>query len=84
VLEFNAAVNSLQSGVMDYLVRPFSRERLTEAVNRAFFAHKSRRAVTDMQRELDERCAQIAEALGDLEIHASASLEPMLAMPARA
>jgi response regulator RpfG family c-di-GMP phosphodiesterase len=80
VLEFNAAVNSLQSGVVDYLVKPFPRERLTEAVHRAFLAHKSRRAVADMQRELDERRAQIAEALGDLEMNASASLEAMLAM----
>jgi response regulator RpfG family c-di-GMP phosphodiesterase len=80
VLEFGAAVNSLQSGVLDYLVKPFTRERLTEAVNRAFFAHKSRRAVADMQRELDARRAQIAEALGDLELNAAASLEAMLAM----
>jgi response regulator RpfG family c-di-GMP phosphodiesterase len=80
VLEFDAAVHSLQSGVVDYLVKPFSRERLTEAVNRAFFAHKARRAVSDMQRELDERRAQIAEALGDLELNAAASLEAMLAM----
>jgi len=80
VLEFGAAVNSLQAGVVDYLVKPFSRERLTEAVKRAFFAHKSRRALTDMQRELDDRRAQIAEALGDLELNAAASLEAMLAM----
>ena len=80
VLEFNAAVNSLQAGVMDYLVKPFSRERLTEALNRAFFAHKARRAVDEMQRELDERRAQITEALGDLEMNAAASLEAMLAM----
>ena len=42
VLEFNAAVHSLQSGVMDYPVKPFSRERLTEAVSRAFLAHTRR------------------------------------------
>jgi response regulator RpfG family c-di-GMP phosphodiesterase len=80
VLEFNAAVNSLQSGVMDYLVKPFSRERLIEAVTRAFLAHQSRRAVNDMQRELDDRRAQIADALGELEMNAAASLEAMLAM----
>jgi len=80
VLEFSAAVNSLQAGVLDYLVKPFSRERLTEAVNRAFFAHKSRRALSDLQRELDQRRAQIAEALGDLELNSAASLEAMLAM----
>jgi response regulator RpfG family c-di-GMP phosphodiesterase len=80
VMEFNAAVNSLQNGVLDYLVKPFTRERLTDAVQRAFLMHKSRAAVADMQRELDERRAQIAEALGDLEMNASASLEAMLAM----
>jgi putative two-component system response regulator len=80
VLEFGAAVNSLQAGVVDYLVKPFSRERLTEAVNQAFFVHKSRHALANMQRELDERRAQIAEALGDLELNIAASLEAMLAM----
>jgi response regulator RpfG family c-di-GMP phosphodiesterase len=80
VLEFNAAVNSLQSGVVDYLVKPFSRERLIEAVTRAFLLHKSRREVADMQAELDQRRAQISEALGDLELNAAASLEAMLAM----
>jgi len=80
VMDFNAAVNSLQSGVLDYLVKPFTRERLTEAVHRALLMHESRRAVAHMQRELDERRAQIAEALGDLELNAAASLEAMLAM----
>jgi putative two-component system response regulator len=80
VLEFDAAVNSIQSGVMDYLVKPFSRERLTDAVKRAFLAHQARRAVNDMQRELDDRRAQIADALGELEMNAAASLEAMLAM----
>jgi response regulator RpfG family c-di-GMP phosphodiesterase len=80
VLEFGAAVHSLQSGVVDYLVKPFTRERLTEAVNRAFLAHKSRRALTNMQRELDQRRAEIADALDDLETNAAASVEAMLAM----
>jgi len=37
-------------------------------------------AVTDMQRELDERREQIAAALEDLEINAAASLGAMRAM----
>ena len=80
VLEFGAAVHSLQAGVVDYLVKPFKRERLTEAVNRAFFAHKSRAALSAMQHELDDRRTQIATALSELEMNASASLEAMLAM----
>ena len=80
VLEFGAAVNSLQSGVVDYLVKPFSRERLSEALNRGWYAHKSRSALDDLQRELDQRRAQITEALGDLELNVGASLEAMLAI----
>jgi hypothetical protein len=38
--------------------------------------HTSRRAVADMQRELDDRRAQI----GDVEMNAAASLEAMLAL----
>ncbi len=80
VLEFGAAVNSLQSGVVDYLVKPFSRERLSDALNRAWYAHKSRHALDELQHELDERRRQITEALGDLELNVSASLEAMLAI----
>lgn len=80
VLDFGAAVNSLQSGVVDYLVKPFSRERLSEALNRAWYANKSRLALEELQRELDERRTQITEALGDLELNVGASLEAMLAI----
>jgi response regulator RpfG family c-di-GMP phosphodiesterase len=80
VLEFDAAVNSLQSGVVDYLVKPFTRERLSEALNRAWYAYKSRQALDDLQRELDQRRAQINEALSELELNVGASLEAMLAI----
>jgi response regulator RpfG family c-di-GMP phosphodiesterase len=80
VLEFGAAVNSMQSGVVDYLTKPFSRERLSEALDRAWYAYTSRRALDDLQGELDQRRAQIAEALGDLELNVAASLEAMLAI----
>ena len=80
VLEFDAAVNSLQSGAVDYLVKPFSRERLSEALSRGWYAHKSRQALDELQKDLDQRRAQIDEALGDLELNVSASLEAMLAI----
>jgi response regulator RpfG family c-di-GMP phosphodiesterase len=80
VLEFGAAVNSMQSGVVDYLVKPFSRERLSEALNRAWYAYTSRQALDDLQRELDERRRQITDALGDLETNVAASLDAMLAI----
>lgn len=80
VLEFDAAVTSLQSGVVDYLVKPFSRDRLADAVRRALVLHTSRRAMAATQRELDERRAEIARALEELELNTAASLEAMLAM----
>lgn len=80
VNEFDAAVNSLQAGVVDYLVKPFVRERMVEALQRAFFAHKSRCALAAMDRELTRRRSQITEALAEIEMNSSASLEAMLSM----
>lgn len=80
VLDFDAAVNSLQSGAVDYLVKPFTRDRLNEALNRAWYAHKSHQALDDLQRELNQRREQINEALSDLELNVGASLEAMLAI----
>jgi response regulator RpfG family c-di-GMP phosphodiesterase len=80
VHEFDAAVHSMQAGVVDYLVKPFTRERMTEALNRAIFAHKSRHALAAMDEELVRRRAQIAEALAELELNASSSLEALLSI----
>ena len=80
VLEFDAAVNSMQSGVVDYLVKPFSRERLGDALNRAWYAYKSRQALDELQSELNQRRTQIDEALADLEVNVGASLDAMLAI----
>src|SRR5688500_10734118 len=78
VNEIDAAVMSMQAGVVDYLVKPFTRERMTEALQRAFFTHQSRRALSTMQRELEERRAQISDALAELELSAASSLEVMV------
>jgi response regulator RpfG family c-di-GMP phosphodiesterase len=80
VHEFDAAISSLQAGVVDYLAKPFTRERLLEALNRALMAHQSRHALAQMQRELEQRRAQITEAMAELELNTSSSLEAMLTM----
>ncbi len=80
VHEFDAAVRSLKSGVVDYLSKPYPRERFIEAYRRAFIAHHSRRALTVMHAELDQRHAQITEALAELELNVSSSLDAMLAI----
>lgn len=80
VHEFDAAVRSLKSGVVDYLTKPYPRERFIEAYRRAFIAHHSRRALTMMQRELEQRQTQITQALAELELNAASSLDAMLAI----
>ena len=80
VNEFDAAVTSLHAGVVDYLVKPFTRERLIQALNRALFAHKSRVALTAMDRELSARRAQITEAIAEMEVNSTGSLDAMLSM----
>jgi putative two-component system response regulator len=80
VHEFDAAVRSLKSGVVDYLTKPYPRERFIEAYRRAFIAHHSRRALTMMQAELEQRQAQITDALAELELNATSSLDAMLAI----
>jgi response regulator RpfG family c-di-GMP phosphodiesterase len=77
---FDAAVSGLQSGVIDYLVKPFTRERVLEALGRAALVHRSRREVAEMQGELDRRRTQISEAIAQLEVNGHSSLEAMLSM----
>jgi response regulator RpfG family c-di-GMP phosphodiesterase len=80
VHEFDAAVSGLQAGVIDYLVKPYTRERVVEALNRALLVHKSRREVAALQVELDRRRAQITEAFAQIEVNGQSSLEAMLSM----
>jgi response regulator RpfG family c-di-GMP phosphodiesterase len=81
VLEFSAAVNSLQSGVIDYLVKPFSRERLTEAVSRAFFAHTSRNAAASLEAKM--AMLRVRDAHSYDHAHRVAALSVNLAMALR-
>jgi response regulator RpfG family c-di-GMP phosphodiesterase len=80
VHEFDAAVHSLHARVVDYLTKPYSRERFNEAVKQAVVFHQARLANREMQRELDERRAQITEAMAELELNANSALDAMLAM----
>ena len=46
----------------------------------ALLVHASRRKLTGIQSELDERRAQISDALAEIELNATSALEAMLAM----
>lgn len=80
VHEFDTAIHSLQARVVDYLTKPFTRDRFVEALRRAFIIHQSRRAHREMLKELDDRRTQTTEALAELELNASSSVDAMLAM----
>lgn len=77
VHEFDAAVRSLETGAVAYLAKPFTRRQFSEALNRADVAHRSRRALAEMHKELERRRVQIKE---EIDLNASSSLDAMLAM----
>jgi response regulator RpfG family c-di-GMP phosphodiesterase len=52
---FDAALADLRAGVIDYIVKPFPRERMTVALDRAFAEHRARAATTTVLREIDGR-----------------------------
>lgn len=80
VHEFGVAVSSIQTGVVDYVQKPFTRERVVEALQRALLAHRFRRAVTASQRELEQQRARITAALAELEANAAHSIRAILTM----
>jgi putative nucleotidyltransferase with HDIG domain len=84
VHDVDAAVTSLRSGVVDYLVKPFGRDRLREALNRAIEFHRTsvdaRQWRQSLESELGARRKQLADALAEVEITSEAALNGMLAM----
>lgn len=63
VHELDAAVTSFQTGAVDYVTKPFTRERLSQAMQRAFFARVSQRELAVMQLELEARRARDIEVI---------------------
>jgi response regulator RpfG family c-di-GMP phosphodiesterase len=83
VQDVGSAVTSLRHGVIDYLMKPFGRDRLREAVQRGLEWHRA--AVEARQgRELrhveaQQRRDHLAQALASLRIDSRESLEGMVA-----
>ncbi len=80
VHEFDVAVTSMQAGVVDYVEKPFARERVSEALQRAAAAHRTRCAQAELRKELQTRNAQVAEALADVELKAATTVDALLAL----
>jgi response regulator RpfG family c-di-GMP phosphodiesterase len=84
VQDVSAAVESMRQGAVDYLTKPFGRDRLREAVLRGLEWHRSawdaRRWRDSLEQELDVRRARLRDAIGGLRIDSDESLDAMLAM----
>ncbi|PYR75521.1 MAG: hypothetical protein DMF86_15070 [Acidobacteria bacterium] len=84
VQDVASAVASLRQGVIDYLTKPFGRDRLREAVSRGLEWHRaareSRRWRESLEQELDQRRRRLIEAIAALRIDDDAALDALLSM----
>ena len=84
VHDVGAAVLSLRHGVIDYLTKPFGRDRLREAVMRGLDWHRaareSRRWREALEEEMQVRRQRLADALSALRIEDDATLDATLSM----
>src|SRR3954469_10882137 len=84
VQDVGSAVTSLRQGVIDYLTKPFGRDRLQESVLRGLewhkAAHNSRRWRESLQGEVDARQRRLSDALASLTIDSDAALDGLLSV----
>lgn len=84
VQDVGTAVESLRQGVVDYLTKPFGRDRLREAVSRGVEWHRaardSRRWRESLEGEMRVRHARLSSAIGALRIDSDEALDAMLSM----
>jgi putative two-component system response regulator len=82
VQDVGSAVTSLRQGVIDYLTKPFGRDRLRESVSRAFEWHKAARDSRlwreVLDGEVDARRARLSDALDASTIDSDAALDALL------
>ena len=84
VQDVGAAVESLRHGVVDYLTKPFGRDRLRDAVVRGYEWHRaaldSQRWRESLETETQRRHARLAAAIAALRIDSDEALDAMLSM----
>jgi response regulator RpfG family c-di-GMP phosphodiesterase len=82
VHDVGSAVTSLRQGVIDYLTKPFGRERLRESVSRGLEWHKaareSRRWRETLDGEMERKRQRLGSALSSLTIDSDESLDGLL------
>jgi cyclic di-GMP phosphodiesterase len=82
--DLGPAVASLRQGVVDYLMKPFGRDRLREAVWRGMEWHtsefESRRLQETLERDAQVRQSHLASAIAALQSDPDQTLDGILAM----
>lgn len=78
------AVKTLRQGVIDYLTKPLSRDRLREAVTRGLEWHESawdaRRWRESLEQEMAIRRSRVTEALAGISVDTDGMVDSMFAM----
>jgi cyclic di-GMP phosphodiesterase len=84
VQDAGPAVTSLRRGVIDYLTKPFGRERLRESVSKAIEWHiaarDSRQWRETLEGEVDVRRGSLSDALSALTIDSDAAIDGLLSV----
>lgn len=84
VQDVGSVVTSLRHGVIDYLTKPFGRDRLRESVVRGIEWHKaardSRRWREALDRDVESRRQRLHDALSALTIDTDATLDGLLSV----
>ncbi len=84
VQDVGSAVTSLRQGVIDYLTKPFGRERLRDSVLRGLEWHKTawdaRRWRESLEHEVDVKRKRLSDAFTALTIDSDASLDGLLSL----
>ena len=84
VQDVGSAVTSLRQGVVDYLTKPFGRDRLRESVSRGIEWHRaaldSRLWRQALDGEVDAKCQRLSDALAGLTIDSDAALDGFLSV----
>ena len=82
IMDVGSAVTSLRQGVIDYLTKPFGRDRLRESVVRGVEWHKaardSRRWRDTLELEVEGRRRRLSEVLSRVTIDSDTALDRLL------
>ena len=82
VQDIGSAVTSLRHGVLDYLTKPFGRDRLCESVTRGIEWHltarESRRWRESLEQEVESKRQHLRQALAALTIDSDAAVDGLL------